>query len=39
VRGQLGGAVALDWEAAGLACELQVPLGDGLALPPPGAGA
>lgn len=32
VRGQLGGAVALAWEPAGLVCDLQVPLG-GVALP------
>ena len=27
VRGQLGGTVALDWEATGLVCRLEVPLG------------
>lgn len=27
VRGQLGGLVALDWAAAGLVCQLDVPLG------------
>ncbi|WP_165943251.1 PAS domain S-box protein [Roseicella aquatilis] len=27
VRGQLGGAVSLDWAAAGLACAIEVPLG------------
>ena len=26
VRGQLGGALSLDWRATGLVCELEVPL-------------
>jgi PAS domain S-box-containing protein len=29
VRGQLGGAVTLSWEAAGLVCGIEVPLGRG----------
>jgi two-component sensor histidine kinase len=32
VRGQLGGAVSLDWKGTGLVCEVEVPLGQG-ALP------
>jgi two-component sensor histidine kinase len=27
VRGQLGGTVALSWNVAGLACDIEVPLG------------
>jgi hypothetical protein len=26
VRGQLGGALSLDWRTTGLVCELEVPL-------------
>ena len=29
VRGQLGGAVSLTWEATGLACDMGVPLARG----------
>ncbi|MBV1797498.1 sensor histidine kinase [Siccirubricoccus sp. G192] len=31
VRGQLGGTVSLAWEAAGLVCDIEVPLGDAAA--------
>ncbi|TDH61369.1 GAF domain-containing protein [Dankookia rubra] len=30
VRGQLGGTVALDWQATGLVCRLDLPLGAGM---------
>jgi hypothetical protein len=29
VRGQLGGTVSLTWEAAGLVCQMEVPLARG----------
>jgi two-component sensor histidine kinase len=29
LRGQLGGAVSMEWGAGGLACEIEVPLGRG----------
>nr|WP_280842839.1 PAS domain S-box protein [Pararoseomonas baculiformis] len=31
LRGQLGGAVSLQWKRAGLVCEMEVPLGSGSA--------
>jgi two-component sensor histidine kinase len=36
IRGQLGGEAALSWEASGLVCDAEVPLGRGH---PVGAGA